>query len=223
MFNKNVCGKLQSKVLQPTPKTIPMTPSSIPQLSISIVQTPSLLSFLFETPPSIASSPSLNVSTLNLSLSTCPHCKIIITDVEQAFFDDTHKINERLIKLCADHQARLLPHQGLSAILDLNTFYNTMKFLALSLDVMSLKIPAINNYKAYAAHGLNIPKFKNTKPINLNKALKNYYEAIHCLDADIWHTAMEHETNSLCQQQVFVSADLSISHKAIKSLMGVCS
>lgn len=185
VFNENVHSKIHFKTLQPISETTPMVPLSTTQLSTLIVQTSLLLISLFEIPTDIEPPSLLNVSTSNLNLSTQPCHKIIMTDAGQVFFDDMHKKNECLLKLCADCQAQLLLHQGLSAILDLDTFYNTVDFLTLILDLTSLEIPAINDYKVYAAHGLDTPRFKTTKPINLDKASENFYEATHHPDADI--------------------------------------
>lgn len=94
-----------------------------------------------------------------------------------------HQYNEQLVKLCANHQAWLLSHQGLSAILDLNAYHDTADFLPSLIDATHLEILIIDNYKAYATYSLDILKLKQT--INIDKPPENYYQTIHRPDAEI--------------------------------------
>lgn len=106
-------------------------------------------------------------------------------DAGQAFFDDMHKKNERLVKLCTDHQAQLLPHQGLSAIIDLDTLYNTVDFLLPMMNITDLESLAISEYKVYAIFGADTPKFKMCKFFNPDNASDNFFKATHRPDTAV--------------------------------------
>lgn len=137
-------------------------------------------------------------------------------DAGQAFFEDMHKRNKQLVKLHADCQARLLPHQGLFTILDLDAFYEAMDLSTHLINIISFENLAITDYKAYTTFSYDSLKFKSAKPFDLDKALKNYFEATHCPDTNVWQTVMEHEINSLQQLKVFIPADLPFNQKAIE-------
>ncbi|KAG6876021.1 hypothetical protein C0992_001355, partial [Termitomyces sp. T32_za158] len=91
-----------------------------------------------------------------------PRRNIKPTPAGHAFLEEITRRNERLTRLRANRDARVLPHQGLTAILDIHA-------LSMSQDMQSdcqidsladLKTPAILDFKAYAAFGSDPPWFR---------------------------------------------------------------
>lgn len=204
IFNENVRGRLKPHNITPpsvsTPSPPPLDPSSPPS----------------PPPPALSSSSTpLQVIPSPVAppvLPSRPRRKITPTTLGRAHLEQVAAQNERLTRLRANRQARTLPVQGLSAILDFQALLTGNTF---SDHDSSLEPAVLAEYKAYVTHGPDPLPFRTSREYDLTKAPENYYEATHRSDADVWLAAMKREVDGLHAQGVLQVASLPSGRKAI--------
>ena len=146
-------------------------------------------------------------------VSTCPMHNINPTSKGQAFAEAIHVHDKHLA-------SRQLPkpvhrQQEANVIEDFVSLSIMGDLLSADFvdDLASCEQDTVINYCLLTS--LDSHRFTHPCVFDLSKALKSYYEAISCPDADVWKAAMQRELMSLEDRNTFERTTLPQGQKAI--------
>ena len=145
----------------------------------------------------------------------CPPCTLTCTTKGQAFADSIHLQDECL---AAQYMKTLHTQQSSSASTDFVSLFATDDILPPDslVDLSSHEDNAFSSFCLLTA--VDHHHFQRPQNFDLWKSSESYYEALAWLDADVWHSAMCCELDSLEECKAFEWTILPLDQKALGNL-----